>query len=343
MSDAASLALIPLLAQTPGPCLWVADENSHSSLSQLVPFRNQLHLVTHRIDTHETALRLGLNSRLCSDFWADVPVQACFFRIFKEKPLVHYIINQARQHLPLHGQLVLAGHKTEGIKTYCEKTAQLFLQSQKAQKQGDTYLGQFTQPAQPAQQLLPTQDYPALRPVLTLNGRSVYSRPGLYGWDKLDLGSQLLIDTFLQHAQSKAYEASLDLGCGYGYLTLAFAHLPIGQRVATDNNLLATEAMQANAQAFGLAVDVLTADCAQGIQQRFDLILCNPPFHKGFHTQGDLTQLFLERAHQRLAPKGEAWFVVNSFIGIENKARALFKHGEVLAHTPHFKVLRCWH
>ncbi len=343
MSNAPLQHLLSPLHQSQGRCLWVADENSHADLPLLAPFAERLTLITHRCDTHLQAQRLGLTSVLTDAHWPSGDFNACFFRIAKEKPLVHHLINQARQQLPAGGRLWLAGYKNEGIKTYCEKAAVLFQQKLKPQKQGDFYLCGLTQPASAGGDFLPTQDYSQLRPVFQLNGQAVYSKPGIYGWDKIDKGSELLIHSLRQTLPPTAIARCLDLGCGYGYLSLALADYPIHLRVATDNNLAAVAAMQANAQAWGLNLTATTADCAEGIDEQFELIVCNPPFHKGFDTQGDLTDLFLSRAKQRLSPNGQAWFVVNSFIPIETKAKRLFKRGEVLSHTPQFKVLRCWH
>ena len=80
-------------------------------------------------------------------------------------------------------------------------------------------------------------------------------------------------------------------------------------------------------------------DCAQQLTERFDLVLCNPPFHQGFATSTDLTGRFLEAAAAHLAPGGAAVFVVNQFIGLEARARACFARSAVLRQQDGFKVV----
>jgi 16S rRNA (guanine1207-N2)-methyltransferase len=43
------------------------------------------------------------------------------------------------------------------------------------------------------------------------------SRPGVFGWDKADQGSQLL----LQHIPRNLSGRGADFGCGYGFLSSA--------------------------------------------------------------------------------------------------------------------------
>ncbi len=343
LDPAIALLLQPLAAAT-GPCLWVADENSLSALPHLAPFAQKLSLLSNRWDIVDAARTLGIHSYFSDAHWPeDTVFEQCFFRIAKEKPLVHHIINQAHQHLAPNGTLWLAGFKNEGTKTYSDKAAKLFGHTQKAQKHGEVYLCALPQNPKPAGELLDTQDYPALRPVYLLDDQPVYSKPGVYGWDKIDAGSQMLVHE-LRHQLplDKTIASCLDLGCGYGFLSLALADYTITRRVATDNNLTALLAMEQNSETWGLDLEAIPSNCADTINEQFELIICNPPFHKGFDTQNDLTELFLRSAKTHLAPKGAAWFVVNDFIPIEQKAKRLFKHGQLLGHNRQFKVLKCW-
>ncbi|MCV6626215.1 MAG: class I SAM-dependent methyltransferase, partial [Cellvibrionaceae bacterium] len=114
---------------------------------------------------------------------------------------------------------------------------------------------------------------------------------------------------------------------------------------ATDNNAAALASCEHNLQQLKalrpkLETGVSAADCADRIEQRFDLIVCNPPFHQGFNVDNSLTDKFLNAAKNHLNQNGQAYFVVNSFIGIEKKAQQIFKRVETLANNKQFKVLR---
>ncbi|HNG60383.1 MAG TPA: methyltransferase, partial [Cellvibrionaceae bacterium] len=237
MYDGAYRYLIDQLRQTPGKSLWFAEEGCTDYLAELAPFKDKILLLSARVDIINEARQLNIPAHINDAQWpqGESPIAACFIRIAKEKPWVQHLINQARQYLPAGGQLLLAGHKQEGIKTYADKAAALFLSPQKAIKNGDFYSLALTQPSVPAGSLLPCEDYPKFRPVFTLQEKPVYSKPGIYGWDKIDQGSQLLVDT-LKAEMLPTLNNCLDLGCGYGYLTLATANLDLGLRTCTDNN-----------------------------------------------------------------------------------------------------------
>lgn len=341
MHDGAYRYLIDQLRQVPGMSLWFAEEGCKDYLPELAPFKDKILLLSARVDIINAARLLGIPAEINDAEWPQgaSTFAACFMRIAKEKPWVQHLINQARLYLPPGGQIFLAGHKQEGMKTYAEKAAALFLSPQKAIKHGDFYSLSLTQAKLPADHLLPCEDYPHLRPVFTLQENPVYSKPGIYGWDKVDQGSQLLVDTLKTETLPRLNNC-LDLGCGYGYLTLASANLALGLRTCTDNNSAAVTACAHNCAQWGIKAESVLADCAEGINQQFDLILCNPPFHQGFSVENQLTQRFLAAAAKRLNSSGAAFFVVNQFIALERKASDYFKHCELKASDGRFKVLR---
>lgn len=343
MIDGAYTYLIDQLRQTPGPALWFAEEGCGDYLPMLATFKDTLRLYSARLDIINAARALSITSEINDARWpVDIKtreIKACFIRIAKEKPWVHHLINQARQHLPPGSRLYLAGHKQEGIKTYAEKAAALFNSQQKAQKNGDFYQIELTQTADPIGILLPCEDYPELRAVFNLREKPVLSKPGIYGWDKIDQGSELLVAVVANESLSTINNC-LDLGCGYGYLTLATGQLNWGLRTCTDNNSAALDACAHNCAQFAINAHCVLADCGEGLQEQFDLILCNPPFHQGFNVENQLTQRFLAAAAKRLTPKGAAYFVVNHFIPLERKASDYFKLCELKASNGRFKVLR---
>nr|WP_246386825.1 methyltransferase [Litorivivens lipolytica] len=268
-------------------------------------------------------------------------IRRIYYRVSKEKPLVHHCINQALALLPPGGELVLSGEKGDGIKTYYDK-ARALVGAEKSLKKlkGNAFLGRIVKQSEPSG-LLDDSDYCSLRPITDSPAPGLFSKPGVYGWQKIDRGSALLIEALQAlKPDPERVQTLLDLGCGYGYLSvLAHQLLPQTRIVATDNNAAAIAACQQNFAEHAIKGEVVAADCAQGIEQSFDCVLCNPPFHKGFDVHGDLTRLFLERAAERLKPGGRALFVVNQFIALEQKAEGLFARSERVLEGQGFKVL----
>ena len=131
--------------------------------------------------------------------------------------------------------------------------------------------------------------------------KQLYSKPGVFGWNKIDLGTELLLQSLpnILKQYDHPFCNILDLGCGYGWI---FANLPhyVSQTTlsnvritATDNNATAIACAKKNALINPLNIDIIADDCATHINEKFDLILCNPPFHQGFAHDKTLTQKIL--------------------------------------------------
>ena len=348
-------SLQPLLDQlhrTRGPALWLADESNAAALASLANYGPDLTLISNRFDIAEAARQLGINAHF-SDFDAAFlehlppaqrPRQA-FYRVSKERPVVNHIINRVFGLLPSGGNLWLSGQKTQGIKTYFSQAGRLFECGNRLIKQGDNYWGHLEKIA-PSGESLNDKHYTEMRWIKPADGDEFLSKPGTYGWDKIDKGSAFLaaqIPNIVAERDTRALHF-LDLGCGYGYLTLQCRDIKFASMTATDNNAAAINCARANFEHFGVPAKVVADDCGASLTGGFDLILCNPPFHQGFTMDGALTDKFLTSALRLLAPKGRAYFVVNVFIPLETKAGAIqAKHGRgsvaTIANNGHFKII----
>lgn len=345
MSDPGFQLLLPFLHQTTVRTLLIADENLlHSAAS--IAERENLTILTNRFDVYSTCLRSAIQTQFSDyDFSTigDNSLDQIIYRISKEKPVVHHIINQSLRTLKPGGQLILVGEKNEGIKTYITKASKLLGKKVPAVKHGTHYLAEITKiKSVTNNQLLDDQHYEQFRVIAELDERPIISKPGLFGWDKIDAGSKLLMDCadgYLDKMTEKPATV-LDLGCGYGYLSLRTAGWSfIQNRAATDNNAAAIAAIKKNAENFGLNLAISADDCARNLNQSFQLILCNPPFHQGFSTDSSLTDKFLQSAHRCLSQTGTALFVVNQFIPLEKLGSAVFSNVKQLCSDGKFKVL----
>jgi release factor glutamine methyltransferase len=123
-------------------------------------------------------------------------------------------------------------------------------------------------------------------PIAYLTGRRAF-------WDiELHVGpgvlvprpdSEVLIASALEHfgAASRRPRRLLDLGTGPGTLLLAALDLwPEATGVGVDSSRRALSYAAANARRLGLdkRAKLKLGDWAEGVNDRFDLILCNPPY-----------------------------------------------------------------
>jgi 16S rRNA (guanine1207-N2)-methyltransferase len=360
MNDLASIWLInQISAPKAVHSIWFSDENILQSIPTLAASDNKPQLISNRWDVAQRAQAGGLIAQFsdfdCSDI-EDNSQDSVFYRISKEKPVVHHIINQSLRILKPGGELIICGQKNEGIKTFIEKAGALFESEQNAKKNGANYSAQLRKNSvyqvkslldTSLDGLLDDSNYAQLRLLAKIDNSlphqlEIYTKPGLFGWNKIDQGSALLIAQFkaLLPELQPAPQGFLDLGCGYGYLSLMTADIPFERRVLTDNNAAAIIAAQHNCKTNNISAEVIAADAGENIEPGFDLILCNPPFHQGFSVDGDLTDKFLTSSKQLLAKGGTALFVVNQFIPLERKAQGLFRNIDLVAQVQGFKVVR---
>jgi len=328
--------------------LWCSDENVVGLIPDSTGWRCKPQLITNRVDVAKYAEQQGLSSHF-NDFdfsvFGDNSFNQVFYRVSKEKPVVHHIINEAFRVLQPDGKLFICGQKKEGIKTYIEKASLAFSCSKSIQKNGAVYSAILEKKAASIEQPLDDSEYSDLRPIETLKGITLHSKPGIFGWNKIDKGSEFLIQYLpdLLASLTPAPRTLLDLGCGYGYLGLMTADLALEKRLLTDNNAAALIAAAYNCEKNQVAAEIIAADCGDQINESFDLILCNPPFHQGFNLEGDLTNKFVSACKRLLAKNGTALFVVNQFIPLERKASKHFSKVKVLADNGSFKLITLAH
>lgn len=349
MTDAPTSWLLEQIRQhATTQSLWFSDENVLHQLPDAQAWPQKPALMTNRWDIAEHAKRLGFSAEFNDvdlNKLADNSIDHIFYRISKEKAVTHHLINQAQRVLKPLGVLWISGQKNEGVKTYIEKASVLFGCGKNIQKDGMSYSSQLVKRDNSGELLndkqLNDENYRELRECLSINNKSVLSKPGQFGWNKLDQGSEFLIEQVTQAlaTENRSFEHCLDLGCGYGYLTIASQHLPIKQRTLTDNNAAALMTASANCKHLNIAAEVIAGDAGEQLPQYFDLILCNPPFHQGFSVDGDLTDKFLRNAAKQLTENGLAYFVVNQFIALEKKALPYFTQINLIAQNKSFKVI----
>ncbi|WP_432697483.1 methyltransferase [Marinobacterium sp. YM272] len=341
MADTALNLLVEELRQPDGRRLWIVDENIPP---QLLPPQPNTQVIGNRFDLIRAMRQQGWNAEL-SDFdlsqWPASSLEKLIYRVSKEKAVVHHLINEAARVLRPDGELILIGDKGEGIKTYARKAQQRLGGSKEEQKQGSVWrvtvsLGEADSA------LLDDQDYPLLRDFQPADAELYLTKPGLFGWNKIDRGSAFLVENLAaMTGQALPLEGRiLDLGCGFGYLALN-ACATSAALTCTDNNAAALIACRANLNARQFTqAEVIASDAGDSLEGTFDIILCNPPFHAGFGVEGDLTDRFLRQARRLLDSNGTACFVVNQHIPLERKARGLFARIHCHADNGHFKLVQ---
>jgi 16S rRNA (guanine1207-N2)-methyltransferase len=99
-----------------------------------------------------------------------------------------------------------------------------------------------------------------------------------------------------------------------------------GEVVAVDADLRAVESARRTLAANDTPAEALISDCAQAVlERRFDVVLCNPPFHQGVGLEFDVARQMVRDAAAVLRPQGRLYLVSNAFLRYEPDMIGLFQ------------------
>ena len=249
------------------------------------------------------------------------------------------------------GRLYLAGPNKGGIKSALSDGAVLFGPGTVLAYKGGHRVGLFTRP-DPGQGTVLRPPLPKMYQVPGLaHGTyrvfdievgdsiyTVYTRPGVFSWKRLDAGTRLLLSVL--HVRPSDHV--LDIGCGYGIIGMFAARHAIDGRVTmVDVDTLACECARASLAHNGFEhVQVLWGDGLAAVAgQRFTLIVSNPPFHSGYAVSFDAAEGFVRESYDALQPRGRLVLVANRFLPYNRLMARCFGQVTTLLQTPHYHVL----
>lgn len=171
----------------------------------------------------------------------------------------------------------------------------------------------------------------------TIPGSELVGMPGIFGWNKIDRGSELLMDVVPPLAGTGA-----DIGSGYGYLSYTVLNR---SPEVVNVHLIEAEARALDCARINLAA--FTKKCQfhwqdvtkEPIPQQLDWVVMNPPFHEGQTTNSQLGQFFIDVAARSLRPGGDLYLVANKFLAYEDILDRHFKSKNRLVEKDGFKVI----
>jgi len=161
---------------------------------------------------------------------------------------------------------------------------------------------------------------------------------GVFSKDRPDYGSELLLTCFAESRDGNEKEI-LDLGCGYGLLSVVVSRLTGGNVTAVDINSRAVELTLENKDKNQASVNAIVSDGYKG-EKTFDTVITNPPIRAG----KEVVYRFFEEAYEHLAPNGSLWVVIRKQQGAPSamkKLESLFHNCEVITRDKGYYILRC--
>lgn len=159
-----------------------------------------------------------------------------------------------------------------------------------------------------------------------LGGRFL-SVPGLFAWDKIDRGSEILT----RYLPTGLKGAGADFCCGYGYLAdhLLQHNSAIERLVCADADARAVAACRENMvrTRHPAKKEFLWVDLVKPVPGLcgLDWVVMNPPSHEGKAGDVSIGQACIEGAARALRTGGKLWMVANVMLAYENVLKSAFK------------------
>ena len=149
------------------------------------------------------------------------------------------------------------------------------------------------------------------------NNINLSAQTGVYAAGKIDPGTKFLIEQL--NFDEFANKHLLDMGCGYGLLSIKAA-LAGSSVTAVDDDWLAVKSTEENARQHNVEVNAVHSDIDINLEdsdKAFDVILMNPPFHLAKQVILDIPLAMLAAASKYLSDDGVLYVVANKALPYE--------------------------
>lgn len=259
-----------------------------------------------------------------------------------DRDLARHLLLRAQRCLVPDGRLLIAGANAEGGKSVISDAAALLgppLGQAYRQKHRIARFGRRPPAAQPdwaSQPGIAPGTWSAFSVPLAGTSLMLASRAGVFSPARLDAGTALLLRALPDLAGCSV----LDVGCGAGVIGIAAIRAGAAAVTMTDPNLLAVATVQHNLRQLGLNGRVIASDVYHALgSERYDVILSNPPFHRGKMIDLSVAERLVDGAPCHLAPGGRLLLVANAFLAYGKAIERQFGAVEVVTATPSYHVL----
>lgn len=160
--------------------------------------------------------------------------------------------------------------------------------------------------------------------------------PGVFSYNELDEATALLLGA----ADLREGDRVLDLACGNGVVGTFLAREGRAASVSfTDSDALALEATRKTLALNDIDAPVLAADAGDRLPEKsFDLVLCNPPWHRDYSQERAPGERVLAGAWRLLDSKGRLMLVGPGFHDPLPLLEDSFKNIRLVSETPSHRV-----
>ncbi|RUU02287.1 class I SAM-dependent methyltransferase [Mesorhizobium sp. USDA-HM6] len=175
----------------------------------------------------------------------------------------------------------------------------------------------------------------AANPDLVVEGR-FRTAPGMFSFDRIDAGSKLLA----AHLPGDLSGNVADFCAGWGYLAAEVAERSRGLSGLDlyEADFEALEAARINVRCAVEPRFFWTDLLTETVERRYDVIVVNPPFHRGRSAEPEIGAGIIRAASKALKPGGRLFMVANRQLPYEQVLAAAFSSHSEIVRDGMFKV-----
>lgn len=322
----------------PGP--WLVTGGEGALPNELAAERQTVHWLPTMVTEREAATA-GVVVR-------DNPEQCVYGRVLLPVPLDRDLarrwILEARAALVPGGELLVGGANSAGAKSVIADARAVFGEPVSSGYRQKHRIARFVHPgeAPPLPAWAAGEGIaPGTWQRFTVETRGEHieleTQPGVFAGNRVDAGTSLL----LKHLAVPAGGRVLDVGCGAGVIGIVAHRLGAAHVDLVDANLLAVATAARNLERLGVPGRALASDTYDAVrEERYDLIVSNPPFHRGKEVDTSVADRLIDEAPAHLRPGGSLVIVANAFLAYGKRMDRVFREVETVAATRQYHVLR---
>jgi 16S rRNA (guanine1207-N2)-methyltransferase len=229
--------------------------------------------------------------------------------------------------------ILIAGSNDEGVASLAKRIGKLVpLDGRLPKHHGLAFW--FHAPADPTETAATLRQANASMPI---DGRFETS-PGMFSHDRVDPGSRRLAEALPHDLSGKI----ADFCAGWGYLSAELLHRCPGVSSIDlyEADFSSLEAARRNVKSEAVPTRFFWRDLlAEPVEDHYDAIVMNPPFHQGRAAEPEIGQKLIAVAAKALARRGVLFLVANKGLPYEKALAASFEEHRQIAADNAFKVL----
>lgn len=139
-----------------------------------------------------------------------------------------------------------------------------------------------------------------------------YSDLGVFSKNKIDYGTKVLLESYLENASLN--KRVLDIGCGYGVIGIVISKITNSFSTLIDINKRAVHLTSRNIIENNAKCESFVSDMYSSVTSKYDIIITNPPIRIGKEKVLNL----LRSAKDYMNKDGELWYVIRKDQGAKS-------------------------